>query len=94
MSRVRPFRYDREAGVFHRLDKRLLPMQEVWVQARSAADTADVLRRFGEHRMAGPEVPVVNPAFDVTPHRRLTGIVTERGVLYPPFNEALRGALD
>jgi methylthioribose-1-phosphate isomerase len=26
-----------------------------------------------------------NPAFDVTPHRLLTAIVTEKGVVYPPF---------
>jgi methylthioribose-1-phosphate isomerase len=27
-----------------------------------------------------------NPAFDVTPHRLLTGLITEKGVIYPPFN--------
>jgi methylthioribose-1-phosphate isomerase len=37
--------------------------------------------------------PAYHPAFDVTPHRFLTGIVTEKGVLYPPFDEALRDAL-
>lgn len=31
-----------------------------------------------------------NPAFDVTPHRLVTGIVTENGVAYPPFEESLR----
>ena len=31
-----------------------------------------------------------NPAFDVTPHRLVTGIVTESGVAYPPFEESLR----
>ena len=30
-----------------------------------------------------------NPAFDVTPHRLLSGIVTENGVVYPPFEENL-----
>ena len=34
-----------------------------------------------------------NPAFDVTPHRLLTGIVTELGVVYPPFNENLANLL-
>jgi len=37
--------------------------------------------------------PARHPAFDVTPHGLVTGIVTERGVLYPPFDERLRGAL-
>ena len=31
-----------------------------------------------------------NPAFDVTPHALLTGIITERGVVYPPFRENLQ----
>ena len=30
-----------------------------------------------------------NPAFDVTPHTLLSGIITEHGVLRPPFNRAL-----
>jgi methylthioribose-1-phosphate isomerase len=34
-----------------------------------------------------------NPAFDVTPHSLLTGIVTENGVVYPPFERSLRQAV-
>ena len=34
-----------------------------------------------------------NPAFDVTPHRLLTGIVTEAGVIYPPYLENLARAV-
>lgn len=30
---------------------------------------------------------VYNPAFDVTPHEHITGIITERGIIYPPFDE-------
>ena len=41
-------------------------------------------------RRTGPEgVPVWNPSFDVTPHQLLTGIITERGVLTPPFDRGL-----
>jgi len=32
-----------------------------------------------------------NPAFDVTPHDLLTAIITERGVLRPPFDRKLAG---
>jgi len=35
-------------------------------------------------------VCVANPAFDVTPHRYVTAIVTERGVARPPYTESLR----
>jgi methylthioribose-1-phosphate isomerase len=42
-------------------------------------------------RPAAPEgVHAANPAFDVTPHRYVTGIVTENGVAYPPFGVNLR----
>jgi methylthioribose-1-phosphate isomerase len=34
-------------------------------------------------------VDVFNPAFDVTPHEFITAIVTEEGVLVPPFTEAI-----
>jgi methylthioribose-1-phosphate isomerase len=37
--------------------------------------------------------PAAHPAFDVTPNYLVTGIVTEKGVIYPPFDESLRAAL-
>ncbi len=41
-------------------------------------------------RPIAPEgVHVANPAFDVTPHRYVTGIVTENGIAYPPFEVSL-----
>jgi len=33
-----------------------------------------------------------NPAFDITPHRYITGIITERGILHPPCAESLKQA--
>lgn len=30
-----------------------------------------------------------NPAFDITPHHLLTGLVTEKGIVYPPFSTNL-----
>jgi methylthioribose-1-phosphate isomerase len=35
-------------------------------------------------------VGICNPAFDVTPARYITGIITERGVLRAPYNESLK----
>ena len=40
-------------------------------------------------RIAPIGVRVGNPAFDVTPHRYVTGIVTENGIAYPPFEISL-----
>jgi len=38
-----------------------------------------------------PHIKVRNPAFDVTPARLITGIITERGIARPPFKETLAG---
>lgn len=47
------------------------------------------LRFLGGTQTAPEGVAVYNPAFDVTPHQLVTGIITEKGVLYPPFATAL-----
>ncbi len=39
-------------------------------------------------------VAVENPAFDVTPHRYVSAIITERGVARPPYDESLRGLVE
>jgi methylthioribose-1-phosphate isomerase len=41
-------------------------------------------------QLAPAGISVANPAFDVTPNRYLTAIITERGVARPPFVESLR----
>lgn len=42
-------------------------------------------------RVAPAGINVFNPAFDVTPHANITGIITEQGVLKPPFAEGITG---
>ena len=36
------------------------------------------------------EVNVINPGFDVTPHELITGIITEKGILKPNFEESIK----
>jgi methylthioribose-1-phosphate isomerase len=43
----------------------------------------------GTHALAPEGISVANPAFDVTPHRYVTAIVTERGVARAPYTESL-----
>ena len=50
----------------------------------------DELRRLGERQTAPAGVEVYNPAFDVTPARLVSAIVTEKGVVKPPFERNLR----
>lgn len=40
-------------------------------------------------RVAPEGIDVYNPAFDVTPHENITGIITEAGVLRPPYLESI-----
>jgi methylthioribose-1-phosphate isomerase len=63
----------------------LIPIEE-----RSAREVTHV----GAEQIAPDGVPVYNPAFDVTPHRYLTGIITEEGICYPPFEMSFRRAVE
>jgi methylthioribose-1-phosphate isomerase len=45
----------------------------------------------GARQIAPPGVRFHNPAFDVTPARLITGIVTDQGILKPPFRPAIAG---
>ena len=51
---------------------------------------AEEVTHPGGCQVAPDGVPVLNLAFDVTPHRYVTGIVTENGVAYPPYKQSLR----
>ncbi|MER3449157.1 MAG: S-methyl-5-thioribose-1-phosphate isomerase [Chloroflexota bacterium] len=55
------------------------------IEHRSPAEVLYV----GECRVAPEGVVVANPAFDVTPAELVTAIVTEAGVLRPPYSESL-----
>jgi methylthioribose-1-phosphate isomerase len=44
---------------------------------------------IGGIRIAPHGVKVANPAFDVTPNEYITAIITERGIIYPPYRQNL-----
>ena len=62
----------------------LIPIEE--------RDGSEVVTVFGKS-IAPEGITARNPAFDVTPHRYVTGIVTEEGVVYPPFTKNLKEAV-
>jgi len=47
---------------------------------------------FGASRVTPIGALIRNPAFDVTPHRYITGIITERGIFRPPYLDTLKSA--
>jgi methylthioribose-1-phosphate isomerase len=58
---------------------------DIPIEERSAEEVTS----FGGRRTAPEGIAVRNPAFDVTPARYVTAIITERGVARPPLGEAL-----
>ncbi len=44
-------------------------------------------------RFVADGAEVINPAFDVTPSEYVSGIITEKGVLYPPYGGSIKKAL-
>lgn len=52
-------------------------------------DTEEVTH-FAGTLIAPCDISVANPAFDITPHRFITAIITDREIFYPPFNEKLK----
>jgi methylthioribose-1-phosphate isomerase len=55
--------------------------------------SADEVVRVGRKRIAPKGVRIFNPAFDMTPPELITGIITEKGVLKPPFEKNLKALL-
>jgi len=68
------------------IDMTLASGAEIPIEQRAADE---VTNGFGR-RIAPEGIEVYNPAFDVTPHRYVTALLTERGLVRPPFGEGLR----
>jgi methylthioribose-1-phosphate isomerase len=68
------------------LDLTLASGDQIPIEERSAAEVTHV---FG-HLVAPPGTDVKNPAFDITPARYVSGIITEKGVAHAPYEMSLR----
>ncbi|WP_175988584.1 S-methyl-5-thioribose-1-phosphate isomerase [Bacillus sp. Marseille-Q1617] len=51
------------------------------------------LTELNGYRISPQETVVYNPAFDVTSHELITGIITEKGILYPSYKESIRHSI-
>ena len=68
------------------LDMSLASGEQIPIEERSPAEVTQVAGMT----IAPAGVPARHPAFDVTPQRYITAIITERGVARAPFTESLR----
>lgn len=57
-------------------------------------DGSEIKEMFYEKPTALPETKCFNPAFDVTDHSLITAIITDRGIIYPPFDINLKEKFD
>jgi len=67
------------------VDFRLESGEDIPIEERAEEE----ITHFRGQRVAPEGVRVWNPAFDVTPHRLITAIITDTGVVRPPFKEGL-----
>jgi methylthioribose-1-phosphate isomerase len=51
---------------------------------------SEEVRSFGRVATAPPDIAAYNPSFDVTPARYVTSIITEQGIVKPPYNRNIK----
>jgi methylthioribose-1-phosphate isomerase len=76
------------AAPFSTIDIATKTGESIPIEERSAKEVTDI----GTTRIAPDGVAVRHPAFDVTPARLITAIITDRGVLRPPYASAIVAA--
>ena len=60
--------------------------QDVIIEQRKASEVTGI----GDKKTAPDGINVINPAFDMTPPELITGIITENGIVKPPFEESIK----
>jgi methylthioribose-1-phosphate isomerase len=72
------------------IDLRTPDGSHIPIEERSAREVTHV----GGSQVAPLDAKVWNPAFDVTPHRFIAGIITEKGIFRAPYTESLKSAFE
>ncbi|MHB1252998.1 MAG: S-methyl-5-thioribose-1-phosphate isomerase [Candidatus Humimicrobiaceae bacterium] len=65
------------------IDMSIKTGSEIPIEERDTKEVREILGK----KIISDEMPVKNPSFDVTPSENITGIITEKGVIYPPFSQ-------
>ena len=73
------------------IDLATLDGQSINIEERPPHEVTDMWYR---EPMTPPGVKVYNPAFDVTDNDLITAIVTEFGIVKPPYKESLRQIME
>jgi len=68
------------------IDLRIKSGDRIPVEERDPSEVS----HFQNVRVGPRGVKAYNPAFDVTPGRYVTGIITEKGIVKPPYSKAIK----
>ena len=60
--------------------------EDVIIEQRKASEVTGI----GDKKTAPDGIDVINPAFDMTPPELISGIITENGIVKPPYNESIK----
>ena len=60
--------------------------EDVVIEQRKASEVTGI----GDKKTAPDGINVINPAFDMTPPELISGIITEKGIAKPPFEESIK----
>ncbi|MFH1767817.1 MAG: S-methyl-5-thioribose-1-phosphate isomerase [Candidatus Omnitrophota bacterium] len=69
---------------FSTFDLSIFSGKDIPIEERNPDEVRKVLNKV---YIAPKKIKVYNPAFDVTPYRLISAIVTDRGIIYPPFRK-------
>lgn len=73
------------AAPFSTVDFNTKSGKDIQIEQRPEEEVRQVLGK----KIMPDYMPVLNPSFDVTPAKNITAIITEKGVVYPPFKKNL-----
>ncbi len=60
--------------------------EDVIIEMRKGSEVTGI----GDKKTAPDDINVINPAFDMTPPELISGIITEKGVAKPPYEESIK----
>ncbi len=60
--------------------------EDVIIEMRKGSEVTGI----GDKKTAPDGIGVINPAFDMTPPELITGIITEKGIAKPPYEESIK----
>jgi len=71
------------AAPFSTIDMKIKSGEEIPIEERKPEE----ITTLAGHRVAPEKVQVYNPAFDVTPYRYVSAIISEKGVAMAPYHD-------